>query len=123
MLGQFIALYRVRKDPKLAKRIASEMIVDGAIDRASWPLTLAKFWMGVGIAVMTGLVAAFVLLGAFSHWALAIPSLPLSGAIYGVVRLWRGLNAGVEHVTQLAKTELSNRAAALTLPSRKSKKR
>ena len=120
MIGQFIALYRARKDPKLAKRIASEMIIDGAIERASWPLTLAKLWMGVGIAVMAGLAVLFILVGNGLHWALAIPALPFGGAIYGVIQLWRGINAGVEHVTQLAKTELGNKAAALKMPSRQS---
>lgn len=109
MIGQFIALYKARNDSALAKRIAGEMIVDGAIDRATWPLTLAKFWMVGGIALLVALITAFLLIGIFTHWTLAIPTLPLGGAIYGIIRVWRGLNEGVDHVTGLLKSEFNQR--------------
>ena len=109
MIGQFIALYKARNDSALAKRIAGEMIVDGAIDRATWPLSIAKLWMIVGIALIVILIIAFLLIGIFTHWTLAIPTLPLGAAIYGIIRVWRGLNEGVDHVTRLLKRELSQR--------------
>ena len=117
MIRQFIALYRAREDSELAKRIASEMIVDGAIDKASWPLVIAKFWMSVGIAMLTALILLLLLIGTASHWTVAIPALPLAALIYGIVRLWRGINAGVERVTHFAKTKLGNRAAEFEIPS------
>jgi len=122
MIGQFIALYKARKDSSFAKRLASEMIVDGVIGRAGWPLTIAKFWMTIGIIALTALVLLFLTLGTLTHWTLAIPALLFGGGVYGIVKLWRGVNAGVEHVTELAKTELGNRAASLTVPSIRSKK-
>jgi len=109
MIGQFIALYKARKDPALAKRIASEIVVDGAIERVTWPLTVAKFWMVIGIALLVASLAAFLLIGTLTHWTLAIPTLPLGGAIYGIIRIWRGVNEGVDRVTTLIKSELSMR--------------
>lgn len=116
MIRQFIALYRARKDLNLAKQLASEMIIDGTIDKVSWPLTMAKFWMSVGIAVIASLILAFLLIGFATHWALAIPAPPLAALIYGIVQLWRGANAGIRYVACLAKTELGNRATSLKTP-------
>jgi hypothetical protein len=117
MIGQFIALYRARKDGPLAKRIASEIIIDGTLDRASWPLAIAKFWMVLGIVILSVLIIAFLLIGTFSHWSLATPALPLGGLIYLIIRIWRGINQGVDRVTTLIKAELGNRAENLKAPS------
>jgi len=120
MIGQFISLYKARQDPTLAKRIASEMAVDGVVDRASWPLAIAKIWMSAGLIAMVALAMLFLALGSVSHWAVATPVLPLGIVIYGIMKLWRGINAGVERVTQVAKLELGNRAAAISFRSRPS---
>jgi len=117
MLGQLVALYNARKDPSLAKRLASEMIVDGAIERASWPLAIGKFWMPLGIIALAIIIGLFIWLAVIAHWTLAIPALPLAGLAYGIIRLWRGLDHGIETVTKLAKTELTNRVGAFKLPS------
>ena len=117
MILKFIALYRARKDLAVAKRLAGEMLVDGVIDRAGWPLAIAKLWMTAGVIILTALVLLFILIGSASHWSLAIPALPLIGAIYGIVKLWRGINVGVERVTQLAKLELANRATSPSFSS------
>ena len=122
MIGQFIALFRARKDLDLAKGLAGEMIVDGVIGRVGWPLTVAKLWMSVGIISLSGLVLLLLTIGSVTHWTLAIPALPLGGGVYGIIRLWRGINVGVDHVTRLAKIEISNRAATLTSPSPRSAK-
>ena len=116
MIGQFISLYRARKDPALAKRIASEMVVEGVIERASWPIVIAKLWLGVGIAVMAVVICALLALAATTHWSVAIVTLPLVGAIYAIVKLWRGVNAGIEHVSNLAKTELHKRTSGAENP-------
>ena len=117
MIRQFIALFRARKNLDLAKKLASEMIVDGAIDKVSWLLTVAKLWMSVGVAVISALILAFLLIGAATHWTLAIPILPLGAAIYAIIRLWRGANAGIGYVSELAKTELINRTTGLNMPA------
>lgn len=109
MIRKIIALYRARNNSPLAKRLAGEMIIEGTIDRASWPLTIAKFWISIGILVISGLILAFLLIGTVTHWSLAIPVLPLGAAIYALIRIWRGFNAGVEYVTALAKAELGKR--------------
>ena len=118
MLGDIVSLFKARKDSALAKRIASDMIVDGAIDRASWPLAIAKFWMGLGL-ILLGILSALLLWGAIAtHWTVAIPILPFGGIAYLIIRIWRGLNKGVAAVTELAKTELGKRAASIKMPTR-----
>ena len=109
MLGQFISLYKARKDPALAKRIASEMVVDGVIERASWPIVIA-------IVVMAVMICALLTLAATTHWSVGIIALPLAGVIYAIVKLWRGVNAGVEHVSDLAKAEIKKRTSKLGHP-------
>lgn len=116
MLTQTISLFKARNDSALAKRIASEMIVDGAIDRASWPLAIAKFWMGLGVIGLCALIALFIWIGFAAHWTVAMPVLPMGGLVYAIIRIWRGLNKGVETVTDLAKTELGNRVEAIKMP-------
>jgi len=113
MIGQFIALYKARKDPELAKRIASEMIVDGVIERASWPITIAKLWLSLAIIAITAAIFILLAIGTATHWSLTIPILPLGGAIYGIIKLWRGVNTGMERVSSLAKAELGKRVGAL----------
>ena len=116
MIGQLISLYRARKDPGLAKRIASEMVVEGVIERASWPIVIAKFWLGIAIAVMAVLICSLLALAPTTHWSLGVVTLPLGGVIYAIVRLWRGVNAGVEHVSNLAKTEIQKRTLRVDNP-------
>ena len=116
MLGDIIALFKARKDPALAKRIASDMIVNGAIDRASWPLMFAKLWMSVGIIGFCALAALFLWGGIAAHWTVAIPTLLFGGSAYLIIRIWRGINKGVQSVTELAKTELGRRAEAVKIP-------
>jgi len=116
MFGDMIALIKARKDPVLAKRIASDMFVDGAIDRASWPLTIAKLWMSVGILALAILTALFLWIGITVHWILAFPTILFVGLFYFIIRVWRGLNIGVQTVTELAKTEIDRRTNASKTP-------
>ena len=118
MLGNTISLFKARKDPALAKNIASEMVVDGAIDRAGWPILVAKFWMMVAILGLIALIALFIWIGTATHMALAFPVLIFAALIYVILRLWQGLNRGLETVSDLAKTELKKRAAQLKIPKR-----
>ena len=116
MLGQFISLYKARKDPALAKRIASEMVVDGVIERASWPIVIAKFWLSIAIVVMAVMICALLTLAATTHWSVGIIALPLAGVIYAIVKLWCGVNGGIEYVSDLAKTEIKKRTSKLGHP-------
>lgn len=118
MIRNTIALFKARKDPDLAKQIASDMIVEGAIDRASWPLWIAKLWMILGIAVLVLMIVVLFWLGTLSHWTVAIPALPLAGIIYLIMRIWGGINTGLDKVTELAKTELSQRVKTVRLPTK-----
>lgn len=105
MIENTIALYRARKDPALAARIASEIAVDGAIERVSWPLIIVKFWMSVGLIILTLLTAMFLWIGTVTHWTLAIPIFLFGGLTYLIVKVWRGLNRGKDKVTAIAKAQ------------------
>lgn len=111
MIGQFISLYKARKDLTLAKSIAGEMILDGVIERASWPIAIAKVWLSVAVVVLAILMCALLALALSTHWSVALLALPLGGAIYAIATLWRGVNAGIEQVSKLAKTELRKRTS------------
>ena len=119
MLGNLLALYKARKDPNLAKSIASEMVVDGTIDRFGWPLLIAKLWMGLGILGLSILTALFIWIGASSHWGFAAPALLFSGLIYVIIRVWRGLNRGVETIKRFAKSELNQRVQKMSFPQKR----
>ena len=116
MIGHLISLYKARKDPALAKHIASEMVVEGVIERVSWPIVIAKFWLAIAIAVLAVLICALLVLAGTFHWSFAILALPLGGVIYAIVRLWRGVNAGTEYVASLAKAELLKRTSQTEKP-------
>lgn len=118
MLGNTLTLYKARKDPKLAKTIASEMVVDGTIDRLSGPLLFAKLWMSVGLLTFCLLIVLFLWIGAVSHWTLAIPTLAFGGIIYVILRIWRGLDRGVEKISRIAKAELGQRVQAKGFPAK-----
>ena len=116
MIGHLISLYKARKDPALAKDIASEMVVEGVIERVSWPIVIAKFWLAIAVAVIAVLICALLVLAGTFHWSFAIFTLPLRGIIYAIVRLWRGVNAGTEYVGSLAKAELRKRTSQTEKP-------
>ena len=106
MIEVIIKLYRARKDPVLAAQIASEIAIDGAVEYASWPIRVAKFWMTVGIG-LTALLFLISLWAALAlHWSLAFPALLFAAMIYGIVRIWRGLNSGRDHITRISKTKV-----------------
>ena len=118
MIGNIAALFKARKDAELAKRIASEMAIDGAVEHFGWPIVIAKFWMGVAIFGLLALTALVIWLAVISHWSVAISALLFGGIIYVIIRLWRGLNLGVERVTTLAKAELTQQVSAIQLPAK-----
>ena len=119
MLGNILALYKARNDPNLAKTIATEMVVDGTIERIGWPLLIAKFWMSLGLLLLCLLFALCLWLTGISYWVFAIPALFFGGGIYLIIRIWRGLNRGVEKISYMAKTELNQRVQAVGFPSKR----
>ncbi|GGX61336.1 hypothetical protein GCM10011309_09110 [Litorimonas cladophorae] len=108
MFKQSIALFRARNDSTLAKAVAADIIVDGAIGRFGWPITLAKFWMCVALLASILLAALLLWLGLAGHWAFWFPSVIPLGLSYLILRLWRGINLGLDRVSSLAKSQLKN---------------
>ena len=119
MIEPIIKLYKARKDPKIAAQIASELAVDGAIDYASWPIRFAKFWMAIGIGLLIILSGLCFLSGFVFHWSFALPSTLFIAIIYGLIRIWRGLNIGRERVTQLAKKQIDSQIEKFNIPAAK----
>lgn len=102
MIGDIIEIFKARKDPALAAKLGARFASGVAIERLSWPLMIAKFWMGVAILVcviLTGLLAY----SAYQFgWGFLMPLLLPAGAAYGFIRIWRGLNKGIERVKTAA---------------------
>jgi len=113
MIFDVIKLFKARKDSELARQIASEMIVDGAIEKLGYPITIAKLFMAGVIILSSAFIVGFLWVAIKFHWTAAIPAPLFGGIIYGIARLWRGLNKGVESVTERAKLELSDRASSM----------
>jgi len=107
VFNAIIKLYKARRDPALAAQIASELAVDGAVEYASWPIRIAKFWMAISMIGLTVFTALFLWLGAITHWTVAIPALLSGGLIYMIIRIWKGINAGTERVSAIAKAKVS----------------
>lgn len=102
MILDVIKLFRARKDAELAKQIASEMVVDGAIEQLGLPLTIAKLFMATAMAFLASLIIGLIWLAIKLHWTALLPT-PLFGAIiHGIMRTWRGVNKGVQIVTERA---------------------
>jgi len=119
VIEPIVKLYKARKDPRLAAQIASELAVDGAVEYASWPIRFAKFWMAIGIGFLT-ILALLCLWSAIAlHWSIALPSILFAVIIYGLIRIWRGLNAGREHITQLAKNQVDAQIKKINIPAAK----
>lgn len=113
MIFDAIKLFKARKDSELAKQIASEMIVDGAIEKLGYPITIAKLLMAGAIILLGVFIIGFLWVGIKFHWTAAIPAPLFGGIIYGIIRLWGGLNKGVQIVTDRAKLELGDRASSM----------
>jgi len=117
VIEPIVKLYKARKDPRLAAQIASELAVDGAVEYASWPIRFAKFWMAIGIAILAILSLICLWSALAFHWSIALFSLLFAAIIYGLIRIWRGLNSGRERITQLAKDRLATQVMNINIPS------
>jgi uncharacterized membrane protein YhhN len=105
MIGNTIALFRARRDPALAAGLARELVVEGAMERASFPLTIAKFWMGLALFALTVLAGIFLWGGIAGHWTVALPAILPVGVIVLIVRIWRGLDRGKARVLAFAQAQ------------------
>ncbi len=120
MFNTAIKLFKARNDRALASQIAGEFAVDGAVEYASWPIRIAKFWMAVALIVLTLFTLLFLWLASVSHWSVALPTVLSGGLIYGIIRIWRGINAGVERVSEMTKLSVSNQLNRFQKPDAQS---
>lgn len=108
MFDTAIKLFKARNDSALASQIAGEFAVDGAVEYASWPIRIAKFWMSIVLILLALVIILFLWLGSISHWTVAIPTLLFGGLAYLIVRIWRGIDAGIERVSEMAKVRINS---------------
>lgn len=107
MVFKSLALFKARKDPALASELARELFVDGAVERATLPVTIAKFWMTIALCVLT-LISGVIIYGAVTlHGSLTLLALPFLGLGYVIIRVWRGVEAGKARVLAFAQAQSS----------------
>jgi hypothetical protein len=102
MILDLVAIFRARRDPRLAARLAARFAQDQAIERVTAPLFIAHIvlWAIIGLCALfiLGLAVAALSL----HWTLALPAL-IPFAIGGVaIVLERGLRRGMARVRNIA---------------------
>ncbi len=118
MILDLVAIFRARRDPRLAARLAARFAQDQAIERVTAPLFIAR----IVLWAVIGLCALFIITLAVSalnlHWTLALPALiPL--AIGGVaIVLERGLRRGIARVRNIA-DQLTDRGMDRLIPNPK----
>ena len=97
-----IAIFRARRDPALATRLAARLARGQLLDRLSAPLLVPQLLLGA-VAIVCALLVIAALIGAVTlHWSAAIPAIiPLAVGVLAVVVL-RGLRAGLARVRDAA---------------------
>ena len=102
MLLDAVRIYKARRDPALAAKLAAELARDQALDRALAPLQVAKLLLAAGLAACALLIAGALWLAVAAHGSLAL--LAVIPALAGLVlfALLRGLQRGQRLVERQA---------------------
>ena len=104
MIGDVIGIYRARRDPKLAARLAARFAQGQLLDRISAPLLvpLVLLW---SVVILCALLVALSVWGFMSlHGAVAWLGLLPAGIGYLAFRVQAGLRAGLRIVQDLAES-------------------
>lgn len=118
MILDLVAIFRARRDPRLAARLAARFAQDQAIERVTAPLFIAHIalWAVIGLCAL--FIIAFAVAALSLHWTLALPGLiPFAiGAI--AIILERGLRRGMARVRNMA-SQLTDRGMDRLIPNPK----
>ncbi|GLQ19283.1 hypothetical protein ACFFUB_12755 [Algimonas porphyrae] len=98
MLIELIQIFRARRDPQRAARLAGRLAQNQAIDRLTAPLLLVHILLWGLIIIAIGVAAALLYLAAHSHWSVGLATvLPITIAgLSGALSF--GLKAGLDRV-------------------------
>ncbi len=102
MISDLLAIYKARRDPALATRLAAKLVQTQAMDRALAPLFIVHVlsWIAIGLC---GILSIAGIGGAiFGHWSIIIPTLIPIGLGIGFWKLRTGLSAGEARIRALA---------------------
>ena len=102
MILDLVQIFRARRDPARAARLAAGLVRGQAVERAFAPLLLARLAL-LGVTVVCGIAAALLIWGAAaSHWTVALPAILPAVIGFAAVTVHRGLRRGQERVEALA---------------------
>lgn len=116
MILDLFAIFRARRDPRLAARLGARFAQDQAIERVTAPLFLVHIVLW-GVIVICGIIIIGLAVAALSlHWKFALPGL-IPVAICGVaIVLERGLRRGMARVRNIA-SQLTDRGMDRLIPT------
>jgi len=118
MILDLVAIFRARRDPRLAARLAARFAQDQAIERVTAPLFIAHIllWGVIGLCAL--FIIGLAVAGLTLHWTLAIPGL-IPIVIGGVaIVLELGLRRGMARVRNMA-SQLTDRGMDRLIPTPK----
>ena len=102
MIGDLIGIYRARRDPKTAARLAAKFAQGQVVERVTAPLMLPLVLLWVAIALCAVLVALSLWGSASLHGSLGLFGIIPAAIGYVAFRIQAGLRAGLDRVQALA---------------------
>ncbi|WP_409432106.1 hypothetical protein ACJ3XI_07745 [Litorimonas sp. RW-G-Af-16] len=104
MILDLINIFKARRDPVLAAKLGGQFATEQALDKFSWPLIIVKFWLGLAGLICAALIIMFIYAAYKLGWAAALPAFIPAAVIYLIVKIWRGINTGLERVKAVAQS-------------------
>lgn len=104
MIFDLFAIYRARKHPKLAAKLAARFAQNQTIERVTAPVFIAHLALWVVMALCACFTMGLIWLGVELHWTAALPGLiPLAVGILAF-RINAGLQKGMERIRMMAES-------------------
>lgn len=121
MLTDLIAIFKARRDPALAARLAAKLAQGQLLDRLSAPLFMVHLIAWAVVLTSLLLAGLFLAAAAQFHWSAGIPAvLPLAAGSLAVF-VHVGLRRGLARVRAMAEN-LTDQGLDRILPARNEEK-
>ncbi|MEM9600302.1 MAG: hypothetical protein AAF926_04710 [Pseudomonadota bacterium] len=104
MIIDLIQIYRARRDPAKAAKLAGRFAQSQAIDRLTAPLLIVHLLLWFVVILMGVLTAGLVLMAVKLHGAIALLSLLTLIMAFAAVMISLGLKSGLDRVKDYAGT-------------------
>ena len=102
MIGDLIGIYRARRDPRTAAKLAARFAQGQLFDRLTAPLLVPLVLLWV-VIVVGGILAALAIWGSIAlHGAVGFLGVIPAAIAYAAFRIQAGLRGGLEAVKALA---------------------